>query len=210
MKNKIALIMAHPDDAEIWSGGTLLNHAKKGDDIWIHYCYCDEKIRQTEALLSAKKINAKITFSSETDENSSLIQLVAKFRPSIMITHWEGDTHPEHLDVFNMILRIVPVLSIENKIQFNLYSCDCYNSLGRNCNYNFMPTDYIDITDVWGEKVELISSYRSQPINYWKNMIELQNRFHGARVGVKFSEAFVQVPLLGVSKRSVNLLKGYT
>jgi len=33
---RLIAVMAHPDDAEIWCGGTLIMHAVKGDEV--HIC----------------------------------------------------------------------------------------------------------------------------------------------------------------------------
>jgi N-acetylglucosamine malate deacetylase 1 len=209
MSTKIAVIMAHPDDAEIWVGGTLLHYANNDNEIMVHYCFCNKKTREIEASLSAKKINAKLSFTNKIEEDDLLIRTICEFNPSLIITHWEGDSHTEHLSVFNQILRITPILYLEFQIRFNLYSCDCYNSLGRTTNYSFMPTDYVDISDVWNGKIDLISSHKSQPIDYFTHMIETQNRLHGARVGVEYAEAFIQIPIMGVVKRSNKFLRNY-
>ena len=72
----------------------------------------------------------------------------------------------------------------------------------------FSPTDYIDITDVWEEKLELIRNYDSQPNDYWIKMVTNQNKMHGARCGVPYAEGFIQISILGVVKRSNYLLRG--
>lgn len=137
-----------------------------------------------------------------------MIKLISDFNPTIIITHWENDCHSEHNFVFRRITEIVPFLVIENQLNFNLFSCDCYNSIGRNMNGLFCATDYVDISSVWFKKRDLINTHISQPLRYWIEMVKRQNQIHGARVGVEFAEAFIQIPVLGIMKRSNKFLKG--
>lgn len=208
MKERIALVMAHSDDADIWAGGTLLNNYSVGGAALIHYLFCDEDIRRKEAEKATQKINAELSFSDKTINGNSLIRIISDFNPTVIITHWENDCHFEHSFVFRKVMEIVPFLIVENQLSFNLFSCDCYNSIGRNMMDLFCPTDYVDISSVWLKKVDIINIYTSQPLQYWIKMVECQNKIHGARVGVEFAEAFIQIPVLGIAKRSRKFLEG--
>jgi LmbE family N-acetylglucosaminyl deacetylase len=49
-------VMAHPDDAEIWCGGTLILHAEKGDAVRVcTLSYLRESTRGQEAQQGAKR-----------------------------------------------------------------------------------------------------------------------------------------------------------
>lgn len=208
MKNKVLVLMAHPDDAEIWAGGTLLNHHMQGDEILFVYTFCNDEIRKQEAIKTADKFNAKAEFWNWPIDSQDSANLVANFKPTIIITHWEGDTHHEHVKTYESVMEMVPILAVSYRLKFNIYCCDCYNSLGRNPHMPFVPTDFIDITFTWNEKREMISAYKSQPINYWLEMVGNQNRMHGSRVGVEYAEGFIQIPVLGIMRKSKKLLGG--
>ncbi len=67
MTEKIVFVAAHPDDAEIWSGGTLLNFRNQGSEIAICYMnFCDE-IRKYESIEASKKLSAKAVFLNENN-----------------------------------------------------------------------------------------------------------------------------------------------
>lgn len=204
MKERLLFIMAHPDDSEIWTGGTIINHYKKKDKICVYYLSCDEEIRKKEAKKTADKLDIELFFTQKEID----LKIISDFNPSIIITHWQHDSHPEHVLVYEKVFSIIPKLVLDYKLRFTAFSCDCYNSLGNNLLNPFSPTDYIDITDVWEEKLELIRNYDSQPNDYWIKMVTNQNKMHGARCGVPYAEGFIQISILGVVKRSNYLLRG--
>lgn len=208
MKSRVLVLMAHPDDAEIWAGGTLLNHYMQGDEILFVYIFCNDEARKQEAIKAADRFHGKAEFWNWPIDLQDSVNLVANFKPTIIITHWEGDTHYEHVKTYEIVMEMVSVLAVSYCLKFNIYCCDCYNSLGRNPQMPFIPTDFIDITSVWNEKQALISVYKSQPTDYWLKMVGNQNRMHGSRVGVEYAEGFIQVPVLGIMRKSKKLLGG--
>ena len=47
---KLMTVMAHPDDAEIWRGGTLILHAEMGDEVLLCIMsYSENSTRGNEA-----------------------------------------------------------------------------------------------------------------------------------------------------------------
>ena len=72
----------------------------------------------------------------------------------------------------------------------------------------FQPNTYIDISSVWEEKMELIEIFSSQPVKYWKDMVEGQNKMTGNQVGVSYAESFIQIPVMGVLRCCDIFLKG--
>lgn len=204
MRERIAVVVAHIDDAEIWAGGTLLKYAGYADII-IYTLRCSDEIRKKEAQESEKRLKST-SINVQNDED--LYKYLSDFRPTILITHWEMDSHPEHADVFKLVQRNLPYLQIFENIKPNVYCMETYNWLCISPAGVFQPTKYIDISRVWQHKLELIDIFQSQPIQYWKDMIERQNSLAGARVGVKYAECFIQLPVLGVLRCSEEFLRG--
>lgn len=204
MLNTIAIILAHPDDAEIWVGGTILNHVAQGDKIHVLYLFSDNEVRKKEA----KTLNKIPNISVSILESSEMIRsLLKKIKPNIIITHWEMDTHYEHRFTYRVVADLVPLLILEDELKFNLYSCDTYNSIGCNNNDVFSPNVYIDISDNWLKKAKLIMNHKSQPTDYWISMVQTQNRLYGARTKCSHAEAFLQISTLGFVYNYEKVLK---
>lgn len=201
---KIALVVAHVDDVEIWVGGTILNY-KDISDVQVYYLHCNDEVRKKEAYEAAANLHVEVIF---IDTPKELKDSIVNFRPNIVITHWEHDCHPEHRETYETLSYLLPELAVEHGVHPNVYCMETYNLMGSNSSHVFIPTDYIDISDVWEQKVALIEVFKSQPTNYWRSMVETQNRLNGSRVGVQYAESFIQIPVLGVIKRSVKLLRG--
>jgi LmbE family N-acetylglucosaminyl deacetylase len=193
---KLAVVVAHADDAELWVGGTLIRHRDLGDAIGIWYLCCEDERRRAEARTAAAILGAATTFPASDDE---LRDQLAAFTPDIIVTHWDRDSHPDHSDTFERVYSLLPTLVVDDELRFRVFSCDTYNSVGRTASDVFIPTDVIDISEVWEQKRDLISVYVSQPISYFLTMVERQERVHGARTGIEFAEAFRQVVVLGVA-----------
>ncbi|MCL5407944.1 MAG: hypothetical protein M1518_01085, partial [Candidatus Thermoplasmatota archaeon] len=159
-----------------------------------------------EAEESCKRLGAKVEFLNGTKNTSQLVSMLKEFKPDVIVTHWEMDSHYQHVEVFKMVQGIIPTIVVDHNLSFNLYSCDSYNSFGRSSSELFVPTDFVDVTSVWEEKLELIAIYKSQPVEYWQRMIANQNRLNGARCGVDYAEGYFQIPVLGISRRAMEQL----
>lgn len=194
MLNTVAVIMAHPDDAEIWVGGTILNHAKKGDKVFVFYLFANTEERKREAKTLNRILNVEVRIV-ETGEN--LRVFLKEINPNIIITHWEKDTHYEHRLTYKTVSDLIPFMILEDGLKFNLYSCDTYNSVGNENGEVFRPDVYIDISDTWLNKMKIIMNHKSQPTDYWLYIIQNQNRLYGARTKCSHAEAFLQIYTLG-------------
>jgi len=194
-------ILAHPDDAEVWAGGTILNHRSVGDEVLICTFSLGNLRRAEEALKGSQVLGARLVLIEETGivANAHLANEVAElihtFQPATIITHWREDTHDEHRDVFTIVNRATARSRIEHDLPHTLYMCDTYNSLG--LSGPFMPTKYVDVTEEWQTKCKAIAVHESQDPPFWQEMITRQARLHGGRVGVDYAEAFCEIPILG-------------
>lgn len=204
MKEKIAVIVAHIDDAEIWAGGTLLKYVGKAV-IKIFVLRCNDEARKKEASKSAAILKGEYCY---LENDTLLYQTVAAFRPTIIITHCEFDSHPEHAEVFKMVHGVIPYFQIFEHIVPNVYCMETYNKICMPPYSIFQPNIYIDISSVWKEKMKLIEIFSSQPVSYWQNMVEGQNKMTGTQVGVSYAESFIQIPVMGVLRCCDAYLKG--
>ena len=206
---KLMAVMAHPDDAELWCGGTLILHAEKGDDIRIcTLSYTEESQRGLEARESAKQLGCTVEFMGMEDNRirdtddavARLSQSIISFRPDTIITHWHDDVHPDHEATSRLVRRaLLQSFLVEpmEDIQLfpRIFCCDSLSSIG--LHGPFSPDRYVDVTDIWDRKIAAINLHRSQPVPYYIEMIVRQCLAHGEKFGVKRAEGFLFLPQYG-------------
>ncbi|MNB96456.1 GlcNAc-PI de-N-acetylase [compost metagenome] len=207
--DRLLLVMAHPDDAEIWAGGTLIQHSQRNDPIVICYMFPESEIRKSEAKKIEQFINAEIVFISDENREINLLEVILCFKPTIIISHWQDDPHYEHRMANNILGAVIHRARAIHKIYFTLFTCDTYFSKGTHLYQPFIPSHFIDISDVWNKKLEMIKVHRSQPLEKLLSMTEAQNKLHGLSIGTIYAEAFLQLPVLGILKRNDLYLTGY-
>ncbi|ETR70224.1 MAG: LmbE family protein [Candidatus Magnetoglobus multicellularis str. Araruama] len=132
----ILTIFAHSDDAEIWAGGTIIKHSKRGDNVSICTFIESGSLRIAEANAGAELLGAKINIiDRKILFNRELLvieleKMIQEFLPSIIITHWNDDTHYEHRLVQDIVMQAIISPKITTSYPRILLSCDTFNSLG--------------------------------------------------------------------------------
>jgi len=206
---RISTVLAHPDDAELWAGGTLLQHSARGDHIHV-LTFADQgsgRRAETEAGARLLGVKCQIVDRRVLGSSDELTRRVMKFlratEPDVVITHWERDTHYEHAAVCRAVCRAVPRVRIDRGFPRMLLSCDTYGSLGLDS--VFQPTLYIDVSSVFESKLAALSAHASQGPAWWIEMAKTLGALHGLRSGCAYAEAFLELAILG-QKRSASLL----
>jgi len=206
---RLMAVMAHPDDAEIWCGGTLILHAEMGDAVRIcTLSYTRESVRGKEALEGARRMGCEVEFLglediAVRDTDNAVDQLkrsIDSFRPDTIITNWYDDFHPDHEATFRIlrraILRCFWINTMDNiQLYPRIFCCDTYNSLGLHGPFN--PDNFVDVTQIWEKKIAVINAHESQPVGFFLDMIDRQCLAHGKSAGTKRAEGFLYLPLFG-------------
>ncbi|MCJ7686481.1 MAG: PIG-L family deacetylase [Desulfobacteraceae bacterium] len=206
---KLMAVMAHPDDAEIWCGATLILHSEKGDTVRIcSLSYTGESTRGQEAYKGAKRIGCEVellglddTAIRDTDEAAEqLRRSIDSFRPDTIITHWFDDMHPDHEATFRVLRRALICGFLGKSIDAlkttpRIFCCDTYNSIG--FHGPFKPDRFVDVTHIWKKKETAIKAHESQLLSLYMDMIDRQCLSHGKAAGTKRAEGFLYLPLFG-------------
>ncbi len=218
---RLVVILAHPDDAEIWAGGTLIRHCQRGDVVDVcSVTYSLDSIRGQEGAAGASHLGAQFTCLGFADmavqhytpqDAERLSMYLLERSPDIVLTHWLEDTHPDHAAtarlVVDALLRYAVSFGLDDveasrRAFPHVWSCDTYGGLGRLG--AFEPEWYVDISAVWSQKCQGIEAHESQNPQYWIDLIGRQNAFYGYRCHRDYAEGFRQLPMAMVNNLPVH------
>ena len=204
--DNILIVISHPDDWANGMGGTILKlkeHYKinvicttKGE-----YGIPDlstektAQIREQEERDACAKIGADITFlnliDSEVfpDKNSCLkvLKKMQKLKPVAIFTSWPVDFHTDHVSTSCMTRKAFDYWD-NKETQF------FYIAHGLSQTSQFIPDIYIDISDIFEEKLELVRCHKSQNKNNFLVKNVTARALHYAAMGnphkMKYAEGF--------------------
>ncbi|MDS0301148.1 PIG-L family deacetylase [Halogeometricum sp. S1BR25-6] len=178
----LTAVVAHPDDADIFCGGTLAKHAARGDDVTVLYMTRGEyggfdtteeelaATRETEAMAAAETLGAEARFLNFEDgrityslENRlELVDALRELQPDVVLTHFRDDMHPDHRTTSRLVtdayyMCSLPLLETEAEPwePENVYYFGKATS-------SFEPETYIDVTDHQSTKEDAVLEHESQ------------------------------------------------
>jgi len=218
---KVLAIGAHPDDVELLCAGTLAKFKKQGDEVFIcHACdgnmgskvySSDElvKLRRNEAIKSAKIIGATSIWAGMSDgkvvldleSRNKIIEVIRQTAPDLIITQSPNDYHTDHINTSRLVFEATYLAGLvlwdseypaPEKLPF-LYYMDTIAGV------NFVPEEYVDITDTIDIKIKMMMEMHSQ-LGWLKEMhnceaadfIKTVAKFRGFQAGVNYAESFSQ------------------
>jgi 4-oxalomesaconate hydratase len=218
---RILAISAHPADFCSRSGGTLIRHARAGAQvkvIWLTHGETDEskllfdqspgialdevrRIREREAFACVEAMGVEgrmLGFGDNPlrmtpEREAQLGDEIAAFAPQLILTHWKDElTYPTHLLASQAAVRAARSVKATNDIRY------FEPNIGTAARVGFVPDHYVDITEVFEQKLAALRTLAAQP-----HLVELYttcNRWRGIESGCRYAEAFVRhaptVPLL--------------
>jgi len=224
---KVLAIICHPDDMEITCGGTLLKYKKEGNDVTVcnvangnmgHFTIMPDELRnirrkEAESACSIggfKSITADIgdlmVNSADLEQLRKLVKIIRDEKPDLIITHHPGDYCSDHRETSKLVFKAsfdatVPHFMPEcgEAVELApLYYAD--NDMG----VNFIPTEYVDITDEMETKEKMMACHESQVVWLLEHdgydVIAEQRKMaasRGAQCGVKYAEGFTPALVSG-------------
>ena len=177
MKLDILVFAAHPDDAELACGGTIIKHTSNGYKVGIIDLTAGElgtrgtgQIRLEEADASSKIMNLSLRenlgfddgfFINDDLHKKVLIEKIREYRPDIVLTNAPSDRHPDHGRASQLTIDSCFLSGLE-KIDTNqklwrpkaIYHYIQFNNLN--------PDFVVDITSYFEQKMKAVKSYKSQ------------------------------------------------
>ncbi|MBN1293049.1 MAG: PIG-L family deacetylase [Candidatus Latescibacteria bacterium] len=216
----ILFVGAHPDDIETFCGGTAARYKARGDKLY--FCVAtngnvgsstippDEiaAIRRNEAQDGASILGAELIWLGFDDEflfdnretRHAFINAFRIANPDVVFCHWRNDYNPDHSLSGYIVDECIHMAGVPNiktdspptkKIPPVYY-------MDTPAGVNFEPEIYVDITDTFSTKVEMVGKHKSQ--NAWMKdlfgyemeaFLEIPAKFRGLQAGVRMAEAFI-------------------
>lgn len=219
LKNKkILIISPHPDDEAMDSGGLIMRAKKEGAEVFVFYVSVGgsrqfqngetkEADRVNEAIEASEYggFKYKIGFPNTSTKLDGMLQkliieaiedIVKDFKPTIVVIPYQHSYSQDHRAVATACIsafRPIPEdLHPQPKMILEMEEPTAWPKA-------LNPNFYVDISDVFSEKIKLYLCHKSQvtkdiSVRSPENL-EALARYRGAEIGVKYAEAY-------------NLLKG--
>ncbi|TJY44320.1 bacillithiol biosynthesis deacetylase BshB1 [Cohnella pontilimi] len=189
LKLDLLVFAAHPDDAEIGMGGTIIKHIRAGNKVGlIDLTYAemssngDVETRQREAAEASRLLGLTVRenlglpdrrLASVPEQLDKMVSVIRKYRPRLVFAPYFIDRHPDHMNcsrmaeeaVFNAKLRRYmpeePAWAVEMLYFYFI-------------NDMHAPGIIVDIGDVQEQKMAALRAFRSQfePVGHQPDWVE--------------------------------------
>jgi bacillithiol biosynthesis deacetylase BshB1 len=218
MKLDLLAFAAHPDDVELFCGGTMIKLAQKGLQTGVVDLSRGElgsrgsaEIRNEEAAVSSKKMNLKYRANLKIPDGNiennqgnrlKIIEEIRTTRPEFLIVPYWIDRHPDHENASRLIKESIFYAGLRKlETEHEAYRPE-------HIIYYYMhkviePVIIIDISAQFEDKIKLIEGFKSQFYDehskkadtyisskeFW-DFIKIRARYFGFQIGVEYGEPF--------------------
>ena len=218
MQLDILAFGAHPDDVELFAGGTMAKMASLGHVTGIVDMSRGElgtrgtpELRKKEAKEAARVLGLKIRENLGFPDGEvpvtprarlKVIRILRKYRPRIVLTHYWDDKHPDHVSTSRLVSEAVHHSGLA-KIKTGQERYRPQTILYFKLTPGLIPSFIVDISDHREQRKAAIAAYRSQlydPASLepstklshpeFLNNIEYLHSYYGTLIGKAKGEAF--------------------
>ena len=217
---QIVVFSPHPDDTEVSCGGTIAKYVNQGHKIFNVIATDGSaggeenidpakliEMRKNEAMEASKVIGAELLWLGIKDEflldneetRIKFIDTIRKCNADVILTCCPEDYHPDH----KMISRIVFNTSFTSSLPLVKTNYEALEKVPILYFYdtvygiNFIPDEYVDISDFIDIKIEMLSKHKSQ-IDFMRKYynvdlidhFKITSRSRGLQCSVSYAEGF--------------------
>lgn len=183
MKLDILVIAAHPDDAELGAGGTIINEIKRGKKVGILDLTRGEmgtrgtpETRAEEAETARQILGVSMRdnvglpdgfLENSREFQMRIIPFIRKYKPEIVLANAKQDRHPDHGKGGKLIADscfLSGLRALETKDE----NGETHSAWRPKSVYHFVQDRYIepsfvvDVSEEWDKKMESIKAYKTQ------------------------------------------------
>jgi len=182
MKLDVLVFAAHPDDAELSCGGTILSLVASGKKVGIIDLTEGEmgtrgnvSLRYKEAVAAGRILGisirenlafADVFFQNDRGHQIKVMEAIRKYKPEIILCNAIKDRHPDHSKASQLVVQanfMAGLRKIETSIDKKPQEAWRADLV-----YHYIQTDWIqpdivvDVSDFWTKKMEAVRAYKSQ------------------------------------------------
>jgi bacillithiol biosynthesis deacetylase BshB1 len=218
MNIDVLVFAAHPDDAELGMGGTIIKLITSGKKIGLVDLTKAElstrgnvKLREKEAEEAAKLM--KLSFRenlgipdgdiSLSDSNlRKVIVTLREYQPKIIFAPYLNDRHPDHIDASILIKRAMfksgltkYESSFKGKKQPAYRPAKLFYYMQT---YTFTPTFVVDISSTFNDKMKAVMAFKSQ---FYTSEKKEPSTFISSKNFISYVEARAEYYGFGIGKK---------
>jgi N-acetylglucosamine malate deacetylase 1 len=227
MELDILALGAHPDDVELFAGGTMAKMAALGHATGIVDMSRGElgtrgsaSLRKTEAAEAARILGVRIRenlglpdgdIAVDSVARLKVIRVLRKYRPKIVLTHYWDDKHPDHVNTSRLVAEAVHHSGLA-KIKTGQERHRPSTLLFFKLPAAVIPSFIVDISEYAEQRAAAIQAYRSQLFNPvsrepstslshpdFLGNVEAIHSYYGTMIGRQKGEAFHYKGVLGIA-----------
>jgi LmbE family N-acetylglucosaminyl deacetylase len=212
----IVAVGAHAADMEFTAGATLLKHARAGWAAHLIHLTLGEKgnprltpeaygaQKKQEAEEAAQKLNATPHFlpyldgelPASDDVAREVAILLRRLQPQVVIAHWRGSIHTDHINAYHLTRRATFMAAIPH---FDLEGLppargmQIYYAENWEDPDGYHPYVYVDISDVFADWEQAFKCYAigrgEGGFPYW-DWYQARTRIRGIEIGTMYAQTF--------------------
>lgn len=215
----IAVIGAHAFDAEIMAGGVIARYGAAGAHVDIVHMTLGEQghrslsaqeyaaQKRKEAEQAAKILGASPSFMPykdtdipcTLDSKLAMCDTIREIRPEVIITHWHGSWHKDHVAAYNNVMEGLFYASLPtferskpaHAVKKVLFAHNWED------HHDFKPTVFVDVSDVYEKWMAAVECYElSHPgfANFpYNDYYSAVARANGCLNGVQYAQGFMEL-----------------
>lgn len=214
--SNVLVVAPHPDDETLGCGGTLLKHKANGDAIhWLIVTHAAESEGYSSAMIANREqqiadVSRLFNFDGvhnlkfpsarlDTLSRSKVVQAIGNVfhdvKPSVVYLPNRSDVHTDHRIVFQSAFSCTKWFRFPYLKRVLMYETISESEFGPVGDQPFMPNSFVDITNFYEKKVEIIKIYSTElgehPFPRSLDSVRAQAVLRGAACGVEFAESFM-------------------
>ncbi len=185
MKLDVLIFAAHPDDAELSMGGTIIKLTKAGLSVGLIDLTRGElgtrgtpEIREAEAEEASKILGLTIRENLNLPDGKikmneeamlKVVSMIRKFKPKILFAPYFNDRHPDHIGTSQIVKEAMFFTGLPKIITFEAgKNQSAYRPLKLFYfmqTYQFEPKFIVDISDAFEDKMKSVLAFGTQFYN---------------------------------------------
>jgi bacillithiol biosynthesis deacetylase BshB1 len=218
---KILVLAAHPDDAEISIGGSMLSHTLKGDEVYLLNFTNGEptpagsvetRLKEAEKADEILKIKKRIVmdlpnrYLQDTIENREKVaEHIRDIRPDLLLVQTSLDQHPDHIaaSALGTAARFYAKLTKTNMRGEPFFPPKILYYYTSHFKIIPDPSFVLPVTEeIFKEKVKAVQAYESQFTHKNRDIpefLKIMGKQYGGRINSPYGEPFYTPEVLGVT-----------